>query len=159
MRGDRLEDTLRLALQPLGNFSRRTVLCMLLNRVIGTVQPSLSFRARFAAMRRGKCRLSFLNLAAHIVARGIGTALGAKLPFARPPAAPAAAASAARAPPHFLLRPRRGALRLLGLAIDFLSPDRLVLSPGRRRNMGPPTILGATLSMASPGPPSPPPPP
>jgi hypothetical protein len=158
MRGDRLEDTLRLALRPLGNFSSRTVLCMLVNRVIGTVRPGLSFRALFAAMRRGKCRLSFLDLAAHIVARGIGTALGAKLPFARPPAAPAAAASAARAPAHLLLRPRLGALRLLGLAIDFLSSDRLILWLGRLRNMRAPHMLGATLSMASTATTSPPPP-
>jgi len=158
MRGDRLEDTLRLALRLLGNFSSRTVLCMPLNQVIGTVRPGLSFRARFAAMR-GKCRLSFLDLAAHIVARGIGTARGAKLPFAGPPAAPAAAASAARAPAHLLLRPRLGALRLLGLTIDFPSSDRLVLWLGRLRNMRAPHMLGANLSMASTATTSPPPPP
>src|SRR5262249_57256415 len=114
---------------------------------------------RFAAMRRGKCRLSFLDLAAHIVAGGIGTALGAKLPFAGPPAAPAAAASAARAPAHLLLRPRLGALRLLGLTIDFLSSDRLVLWLGRLRDIRAPPMLGANLSMAAPPTPPPPPPP
>src|SRR5215469_4166789 len=141
MRGDRLEDALGLTMRPLGNFLSRTVLCMFVNRVIGTVRPVLSFGARFAAMRRGKCRLSFWDLAAHIVARGIGTALGAKLPFAGPPAAPAAAASAARAPAHLLLRPRLGALRLLGLTFDFLSSDRLVLWLGRLRNMRAPHML------------------
>lgn len=159
MRGDRLEDTLRLAMRPLGNFSSRSVPCVLVNRVIGTVRPGLSFRARFAAMRRGKCRLSFLDLAAHIVARGIDTALGARLPIARPPAAPAAAASAARASAHFLLRPRLGALRLLGLAIGFLSSDRLVLWLGRLRNRRAPHMLGAAFSMASTATASPPPPP
>jgi hypothetical protein len=159
MRGDRLEDTLRLAMRPLDNFSSRSVLCMLVSRVIGTVRPGLSFRARFAALRCGKCRLSFLDLAAHIIARGIDTALGASLPFARPPAPPAAAASAARAPAHFLLRPRLGALRLLGLAIDFLSSDRRVLWLGRLRNMRAPHMLGAALSMASAATASPPPPP
>ena len=158
MRGDCLEDTLRLALRPLGNFSSRTVLCMLVNRVIGTVRPGLSFRARFAAVRRGKFRLPFLDFATHIVARGLGTALGAKLPFARPPAAPATAASAARAPAHLLVRPRLGALRLLGLAIDFLSSDRLVLWLGRLRNVRAPHMLGATRTMASTATTSPPPP-
>src|SRR5215469_15213722 len=101
-------------------------------------------------MRCGKCRLSFLDLAAHIVARGIGTALGTRLPVARPPTAPTAAASAARAPAHLLLRPRLGALRLLGLPIDFLSCNRLVLRLGRLRNMRAAHVLGATLlSLAS----------
>ena len=159
MRGDRLEDALGLTMRPLGNFLSRTVLCMFVNRVIGTVRPVLSFGARFAAMRCGKCRLSFLDLAAHIVARGIGTALGTRLPVARPPTAPTAAASAARAPAHLLLRPRLGALRLLGLPIDFLSCNRLVLRLGRLRNMRAPHMLGANLSMASTATTSPPPPP
>ena len=65
---------------PLVSFSCRSVLCVFVHSMLGAVLPESGFKVSLANMRFGESRLPLL-VAMHL-ARGLGTFLSAKLPFA-----------------------------------------------------------------------------